>query len=307
MLCALVAVAVSSRSLAQEAGQEAPPPAEEKLAAVVNGDKITETELAAAVQSQLQGRQITPEQTAEIRRLILDSLIDARLVAQFLADKKIVADPKEVDTVIEDIKGQVAGAGLELADILKRQGQTEDSLRSRIAEQFAFRKYADSQITDASVQSYFTAHKEEFDGTEVRASHLLLKVDRDADREAKKAAAAKIAAIRKEIEGGLDFAEAAKKHSDCPSSSEGGDLGFFPRHNRMVEPFAAAAFALAPGSMSEPVETQFGLHLIKVTERKPGDQGLDDVRDEVKEVIAGDLWEKAAKQQRAAAKIEIVQ
>jgi parvulin-like peptidyl-prolyl isomerase len=115
----------------------------------------------------------------------------------------------------------------------------------------------------------------------------------------------KIKSVQQELAKGLDFAEAAKKYSDCPSKSQGGDLDFFPRRDRMVEPFAAAAFALKPGTVSEPVETDFGLHLIKVTERKPGDKGLDAVRGEVRDTMTRDLWDKTAAEQRKVAKIEI--
>jgi peptidyl-prolyl cis-trans isomerase C len=65
------------------------------------------------------------------------------------------------------------------------------------------------------------------------------------------------------------FAELARENSTCSSAEQGGDLGFFQREGQMVEPFAAAAFELEPGEISDVVETQFGFHVIQVTERKP--------------------------------------
>lgn len=90
---------------------------------------------------------------------------------------------------------------------------------------------------------------------QVRASHILVEDQATADR------------LKKEIEGGTSFEQAAKDHSKCPSSREGGDLGWFGR-GQMVKPFEDAAFGLQSGQVSSPVKTQFGYHLIKVTGQK---------------------------------------
>ncbi len=88
---------------------------------------------------------------------------------------------------------------------------------------------------------------------EIRASHILVKTKEEADK------------LLNEIKAGKDFAEAAQEVSLCPSKNDGGDLGFFGR-GMMVKPFEDAAFALKEmGDVSEPVETQFGWHLIKLT------------------------------------------
>jgi peptidyl-prolyl cis-trans isomerase C len=103
----------------------------------------------------------------------------------------------------------------------------------------------------------------------VRASHILISTE-EAQSEEQKAAARKRAEELREAarSDGADFAALAKENSSCPSSAQGGDLGFFPREGAMVEPFAAAAFALKTGEVSDVVETQFGYHVIKVTGRK---------------------------------------
>lgn len=87
---------------------------------------------------------------------------------------------------------------------------------------------------------------------EIRASHILVKTEDEAKK------------LLAEIKEGKSFAEAAKEVSMCPSGHDGGDLGFFGR-GMMVKPFEDAAFALKEGEVSEPVETQFGWHLIKLT------------------------------------------
>jgi len=89
--------------------------------------------------------------------------------------------------------------------------------------------------------------------TQVKASHILVKTEDEAKN------------LYEEIKNGKDFAQAAMEYSSCPSSRNGGDLGFFPK-GVMVKPFEDAAFSLPVGEVSQPVQTQFGWHLILVTD-----------------------------------------
>ncbi len=102
---------------------------------------------------------------------------------------------------------------------------------------------------------------------QVRASHILLMYAGSARSTAsrtKDQAAQQIQALKSELDAGADFADLARKHSDCPSAKQGGDLGAFGR-GQMVGPFEQAAFALPVGGTSGVVETQFGYHLIRRT------------------------------------------
>lgn len=91
--------------------------------------------------------------------------------------------------------------------------------------------------------------------TSVRASHILVDTKEDA------------AAIKEAIDNGEGFVTMAKRYSKCPSSAQGGDLGYFER-GQMVKEFEDAAFSLPVGKVSEPIHSQFGWHLIKVLDRK---------------------------------------
>jgi peptidyl-prolyl cis-trans isomerase C len=92
---------------------------------------------------------------------------------------------------------------------------------------------------------------------------------KDLDEAGTKAARAKIDGVLKRAKAGEDFAALAKENSADGSASQGGDLGFFPR-GRMVPAFDQAAFALKPGEISEVVTSEFGYHIIKLTEKKVG-------------------------------------
>ncbi len=142
---------------------------------------------------------------------------------------------------------------------------------------------ADEPVTDQEVQDEYNWRASEFAVPEaVRARHLLLEVPEDATPEQEKAVRERIEKIREQILGGADFAELARKLSDDPGTRDkGGDLGFFER-GRMVPAFEAAAFALEPGQVSEPVKTRFGYHLIQVEQHRPASQkSLDEVRDQL--------------------------
>ncbi|MBI5308901.1 MAG: peptidyl-prolyl cis-trans isomerase [Planctomycetes bacterium] len=113
----------------------------------------------------------------------------------------------------------------------------------------------------------------------------------------------KIKKAKAEITGGKDFAEAAKEYSDCPSSKEGGDLGYFKREGQMVEPFAAAAFALKKGDVSDVVKTDFGYHIIKATDIKT--PTFDEVKETVKQNMIEEKGQLLVKELKEKAKIDI--
>ncbi len=103
---------------------------------------------------------------------------------------------------------------------------------------------------------------------QVRASHILLMYDgsmRSSATRSKDAAETQIAALKSELDGGAEFADVAREHSDCPSSSKGGDLGRFGR-GMMIGAFEDTAFGLDVGATSGVVETDFGYHIIHRTE-----------------------------------------
>lgn len=124
------------------------------------------------------------------------------------------------------------------------------------------------EVDDAAVRAYYDTHPGEFEVAEsVRARHILLELPADAPGAQADKARVELLKLKARLAKGESFATLAEKHSDCPSSARGGDLGWFTRQ-AMVAPFAEAAFALEPGAVSDPVRTEFGWHLIKVEERR---------------------------------------
>jgi peptidyl-prolyl cis-trans isomerase D len=147
-----------------------------------------------------------------------------------------------------------------------------------------------SLVSPEETEKYYAENKEQFKIEEqVRARHLLVRVDENADDAAVKKAMQTIETAQKDLAAGKSFAEVAAKYTEDPSGTQtGGELGWFGR-GRMVKPFEDAAFALEKGAVSEPVRTQFGFHLISVEDVKPsGYQDFESVATDIENIIAED-------------------
>lgn len=148
-----------------------------------------------------------------------------------------------------------------------------EQMTKSLLKQYAMGKLLESvTATDKEVEDYYETHQSLFKTDETaKANHILVATLEEAEK------------VCEEIKAGLSFAEAAKKYSTCPSASQGGALGEFTR-GRMVPEFEAAAFAMAPGEISAPVQTQFGYHIIELEALTPaGTAPFEAVKDQVKE------------------------
>lgn len=149
--------------------------------------------------------------------------------------------------------------------------------------------YTEKPENKSKVEAYYASHKSEFSTQEqVHVRHILIKADK-ADSKSVEAAKAKVAAVQKRLQAKEDFAKVAKEVTDDPGSkAKGGDLGFFSK-GRMVSEFENAAFSLQPNTISEPVQTDYGFHIIQVLEKKPAhDASLDEVRNQIAKRLAGE-------------------
>ncbi len=307
------------------AAQEQAPAPQAGVAATVNGVAIPET----AVQRGL--KRVPPAKHAEARPEILNYLIANALIDQHLARLQVTADAKDVDAKLATARAEVKKQGGDLDKIMKDLMISEAELREQIAAQLRWEKFATAQATDQALRALFDQHRDMFDGSMVRARHILLQPP-SGDAPARAEAQARLAGYKKQVEdtaagavaklpaqaeaaerdkvrvqaAAEAFAALAKAQSACPSKAQGGDLGWFPRAGSMVEPFAKAAFALKPGEMSDVVPTQFGYHLILVTERRAGKEPtFEAVKDDVREAFMDRLREQLVAQLRPNAQVVI--
>ncbi|MCG8587470.1 MAG: peptidylprolyl isomerase, partial [Pirellulales bacterium] len=228
-----------------------------------------------------------------------------RLVYQFLKQSDKVADPKTVAAEIRSIGDGLKKQRKTWKEYLKENGYTQTTFQRQIEWRLSWQAYLAATINDKLMEEYFLSHLAEYDGSEVRASHILLRIDEGSSGEAVQRLVDKAHEIRKQIAAGeLTFAEAAKKYSIGPSRLRGGDIGFFPRHGVQGEAFSKAAFELRENEVSDPVVTAFGVHLIQNTDIRAGKRKWTDVRARLRRDVTRELFEKIAQRQRATAKIE---
>jgi peptidyl-prolyl cis-trans isomerase D len=176
--------------------------------------------------------------------------------------------------------------------------------RARIEYVLFAAKALGAQITpsDEDIQARYDANPDDYrKPEEVHARHILFKIPPNGTPEQKDAARAQATDVLKQLEAGGDFAALAQQHSQDGTASSGGDLGWFGR-GRMVPQFEQAAFTLAPGSLSNIVETQFGFHIIKVEEKRPeGVESVAEARPKIISAIQNERGREAALQAAEAA------
>jgi peptidyl-prolyl cis-trans isomerase C len=248
-------------------------------AAVVNGAVIAqedfENEMSRVQRIFLsRGTPLNDSQLPAIKMEVLENLIDRELLYQESQKKGIEIDPSAVDKQFSSLRDRFPSEA-EFKNALSQMNLSETGVRSQIRRGMAIQQLIDEQfgakvsVTEGETKTYYDSNPNRFKKPEeIRASHILIKVDPEADASGKKKARQKIEEIQEKLEQGEDFAALAKEFSEGPSAVRGGDLNFF-RRGQMVKPFEDVAFALEPGKVSDIVETRFGYHLIKVAEKKP--------------------------------------
>jgi peptidyl-prolyl cis-trans isomerase C len=259
----------------------------------VNGEEISQLRLERYFVEYLedQGRAVgsirNPKAYKQLRKAALDALIDKELLWQEAVKRGVVISDATVQSQVDQTRQAFGGADV-FARRLEDAGFDEaayiEYTRRDLAAQQMFAELTRiSEPDEKEVQAFFQAHRAEMNRPEqVQARHILIKVPQGADASTVDAARLRLEAMRTSINAGADFASVARSDSEDASASDGGDLGYFPR-GRMLPEFEAAAFALAPGSVSEPVRTAVGWHLIYVQNRMEAadvtqEQGLDMVR-----------------------------
>lgn len=240
---------------------------DDTVIATVNGLEITENELALAEGDlDRQFQQLPPEQR---RAAALSALLEIKLLAQKATEQ-----------------------GLDKDDAFMRRMAF---LQIRALHSAFVEKEVAAAVTDEAVRARYDQEIADTPpANEVHARHILVKTREEAE------------AVIAELDGGKDFSELAKEKSTGPSGPAGGDLGYF-QAGQMVPEFEAAAFALEVGGYSrEPVETQFGWHVIKVEDKRAAQpQSFDEVKEQLRSVMMRDKYIELVGGLRKAADIDI--
>ncbi|MBK5273814.1 MAG: peptidylprolyl isomerase [Desulfuromonadales bacterium] len=301
-----------------------PPKAEAALSgqeavARVNGVTITALELKRAAKVMQSGqRGMTPsvDQQKEMEKQALQQLVAAELLYQAGQKQEIKDLDKQVDAKLAQGKARFTN-DQDFAKAMKELDMDEKALRDYTRRDLMITNFIEKTISskvtvsEEDVRKFYDQNADKFTRPEtVKASHILIGVDAKATVEEKKTARKKAEKLRKELAGGADFAALAKANSTDASSQQGGDLGYFAK-GQMVPAFEKAAFALKTGEISDVVETQFGYHIIKLTEKKASEHvEFKDAKPRIEEFLKNQKVGAAVNdyltEARKTAKVEIL-
>lgn len=273
----------------------------------VNNNTVSDEDLAAErerIKQQL-AMHVPQEQLETMKDVVekqaAESLINRTLLKEAAEREGIKASQEEIDERMEMIKSKFESPeaySQQLAAIGITQKDLRNEMETALRMEKLLRKHVGDieEPTEVEVQSFYKENEERFKQPEmVRASHILVKTEPEESQPERATKRLEAAKLLGEIQKGADFGRLASQHSACPSKERGGDLGYFER-GRMVKPFEDAAFSLSAGEVSDLVETQFGYHIVKVTDRKGESTApLDSAKDDISSFLMDRKREQAVK------------
>ncbi len=253
----------------------------------------------------------------QLRIEAMDLMIEQELVKQAAEKEGISGDPADVDKQIEELR-KVFDTDEQLRMKLEGDGYTEASYRRHVERMAAAKAYLDrvradaADVRDAEVERFYEENEDRLTLPEqVRVRHILLTWKPMGTQNDRAAIHKQMEPILDRARAGEDFAALAREFSeDSATKGNGGDTGFFNR-GTMVPAFERAAFSLEPGEVSDPVDTVFGVHIIKLEEREePRLLPLDDVREQLRDYVREEKMEAVVDAKidelRAAADVEVL-
>ncbi|CEI71585.1 MULTISPECIES: peptidylprolyl isomerase [Romboutsia] len=293
--------------------------------ATVNGQKITvseyETTLALYKQSveAMYGKNVWDTEVEKgvkyrdkFKENILDQMINVEVVYEQAKKDNLLPTKEEVDKKYNELKKNI-DSDKEYKKDMEKIGANDEFLRTQQEQDLAVQNYKEHfdktiKISDEEMKKYYEDHKKDYYKDEVKASHILVstqdKNGKPLSDEKKKEAKKKAEDLLKRAKSGEEFSELAKENSDDPgSAAQGGDLGYFSK-GMMVPEFEKAAFNLKPGEISDIVESSFGYHIIKVTDKVNEQTPYNDVKDSIKTILLNEKFTEQVTKLTKEAKIE---
>lgn len=266
--------------------------------------KVGDTEISAEAFNaeveklqRLTGGNLPPQMVQFYKKQLLYRVVDEHLLNKQVEGKKITVTDDEIEKEYNRFVERFPSKE-QFEAYFQRTKMSKDELRADLGKRLRHEKLLVDKygikVAEKDVKDFYDKNIERFRQEEqVKASHILLKLKKDADDKTVKETEARAKDLAKKAKAkDADFAALAKENSEGPSGPRGGDLGFFPR-KRMVKPFSDAAFKLKVGDVSEPVRTQFGFHVIKVMERK---EAATKSFDETKDMIEYQLFSQKVRE-----------
>ena len=268
-----------------------------RVVAVVNDDVITLFELNKKIK-ELTGRnskelrKMDEAAFLETRRKVIDYLIDERIAGEKIKELSIRVGDQEIDEAIERIKKNNQWTQQDLVEKLEKEGIAYDKFREKIKNDLSRMQLLNIEIRskiiirEEEIQQYYDDHREEFTvGGDFRIAAIFLSTPEGSGADGKQRVMDLAKDLIKQIQGGADFSELARKYSQGPGAAEGGDLGYFKKKD-MDRNLSEILDNLPEGGVSQPIVLDRGIQIIKMVEKRSGkEKGLDDMRDAIYNIL----------------------
>jgi peptidyl-prolyl cis-trans isomerase C len=276
------------------------------VAATVNGVDIKESEVRELMKEGLEelsanASQLSPNFIEQYRKRFREQVLEQLIVKRLLAEKVEESDIKVTNEEIINLITKMLSAQAEPLSFeeykqkLVENGRNFEEEKERIREGLAYQKILEAQIggkiniTEDDAKKFYDENPKQFETAEqIRVSHILIKpvyIKGGDPNEAKALADKKAKDLLQKIKNGADFAVLAKASSACPSAPKGGDLGFISKGDT-TPVFEETAFKLEVGQVSDIVKTEYGYHIIKVTDHKDASIiSFDEAKDRIIEQL----------------------
>ncbi|WP_434386130.1 peptidylprolyl isomerase [Melittangium boletus] len=250
-----------------------------QVVATVNGEAISRADFEQELEREFiassnESGQPSPEEVEPYKRALLDTLVARLVLLQEARAHNVTVTPDEVDRGVLRLSSDYPSGNfndvLAEGQLSMAQLKANEAARLTIEKLFATQVYPRVGVTEEELRADYAAHEADYTTPErVRAAQIVVKGMDEARR------------VQAQLRSGKKFADLARKYSLSADARVGGDLGFFPR-GQMPPAFDAVVFTLQPGQVSDVVETEYGYHLFRVLEKKPGRKlEFTEVRDQV--------------------------
>jgi len=252
----------------------------DRIIVVVNDEIVTEQDLRSAAEPILAQYRATmsaseyEEKSGDVRKRVLDSLIEDRLIRSVAKREKVEVDEIEVDQMMEDVQKKFPSKEI-FERVMREQGMSFTKLRDRFRDQILNRRMIDLKVrsevllSPGEVREYYDANSAQFQSpASAHVRQILLRAgEQRSIAEAKELANSIIAEINK----GIPMEDLAKKYSDSSEAAQGGDMGWIEK-GQFVEHIDEQIFRLDVGQRTDPIESQIGVHIFQVIEKKAAEQ-----------------------------------
>lgn len=265
-----------------------------KVVVSVGDESLTEGELTAIIDQQLNSPRLASLDEAtknryrkQIRDGIVKQFVDRSLLAAAAEKQGIEPEEGKMEEIISDISSNLPD-GMTFDQALQMRGMTVAKFKEEINSDLKIEKLVESrlgtipEVKEEEAKEFYQSSKDQFSAPEtVEARHILVMVDKDADKKTRNEKKEEAEKYRKQLLEGADFAQLAKENSSCGSASNGGNLGLIKK-GQMVPEFEKAAFSQEVGKIGPLVESKFGYHIIEVLDKnEAGPVPFEEVKQDI--------------------------